>query len=87
MTKCICDGPAEFGDKRHEPHCPCAPKLDNGWAWYPHDGELENGGVFAHLTDPRRIYLLVRGCLVPVERRDGDWPLDVIVDDDGPKAT
>ena len=33
--------------------------VDTTWLFYPHDGELENGGVFVHPTEKSHIYLLV----------------------------
>jgi hypothetical protein len=33
------------------------------WLWYPHDGELVNGGVFVHPTNKSKIFLLVDGGL------------------------
>jgi hypothetical protein len=66
---CTCDGPAEFGDGRHEPDCLRAPDLA-GWLFYPHDGELEDGGVYVHPTDQARIYLLASGMLIPVDAED-----------------
>jgi hypothetical protein len=33
------------------------------WLWYPHDGELVNGGVFVHPTNKTKIFLLVDGWL------------------------
>jgi hypothetical protein len=44
-----------------------------GWLFYPHDGELENGGVYVHPTDKSHIWLLVKNRLIRVEGcRDGD---------------
>jgi len=45
-----CDCPYEYNHEdnfsmhRHELRCDLAPDVDE-WNWYPHDGELEDGGV------------------------------------------
>jgi hypothetical protein len=66
LADCDCD-PDEFGDGRHTPDCPFAPDI-TGWLFYPHDGELENGGVYVNPDDAGCIYPLVRGHLVIAER-------------------
>ncbi len=37
-----------------------------GWLFYPHHGELEDGGVYVHPTDKSHIYLLVKDRLIRV---------------------
>jgi hypothetical protein len=69
LPGCTCEDLSEYneGDPRHDRHlfnCALVPDMD-GWLWYPHDGELENGGVFVNPADPSRIYLLVKGYLCP----------------------
>ena len=72
---CTCDYPSEYNSEtdpdhdRHELGCDLAPDV-TGWNWYPHDGELEGGGVFVNPADDSCIYLLVKGylCKVPEGR-------------------
>jgi hypothetical protein len=40
--------------------------------FYPHDGELEKGGVYVHPTDKSHIYLLVNGRLNKVNIAGAD---------------
>ena len=61
---CTCVG-SEYRDDRHTLECLCAPEIPNHWLWYPHDGELENGGVYVDPADRSKIYLFVKGYLVP----------------------
>lgn len=70
LTGCTCESISEYNSEdpiydRHEPECALSPNLD-GWLWYPHDGELENGGVYVNPADTSWIYLLVKGYLCPV---------------------
>jgi hypothetical protein len=46
-----------------------APDL-KGWLFYPHDGELQNGGVYVHHDDKSHIYLLVKGMLIRVDQAE-----------------
>jgi hypothetical protein len=72
-TCCTCEFPSDHNDPenpaydRHEPDCDLSPDL-TGWLFYEHDGELENGGVWVHPTDKRRIFLEVDGYLCAVPR-------------------
>jgi len=65
---CTCNAPSEYNNEdnvsihRHEEECALAPNLE-GWLWYPHDGEIENGGVWVNPSDTSVIYLEVRGYL------------------------
>jgi hypothetical protein len=73
---CTCDAPSEYNDAdntemhRHLPDCALAPDIDDTWLWYPHSGELENGGVYVNPADVSTIYLEVDGylCRVPQEK-------------------
>jgi hypothetical protein len=72
---CTCDGPSEYNYPnnvayhRHGFECALAPNLNDGWLFYQHDGELEEGGVWVHPADKSCIYLEVNGylCRTPVE--------------------
>jgi hypothetical protein len=65
---CTCEAPSEFNRRenpsydRHEPECALAPDV-KGWLWYPHDGELDRGGVYVHPGRRTHIYLLAGGYL------------------------
>jgi len=76
--RCTCRRVSEFNKnqgrtaafvpyERHELECALSPDLDD-WLFYPHDGELENGGVFVHPDENSHIYLKVRRylCRVPL---------------------
>jgi hypothetical protein len=71
--RCTCDTPSEFnrqdvlGYDRHQPKCDLAPNVAT-WFWYPHDGELEEGGVYVNPADFSCVYLLVGGYLCRAPR-------------------
>jgi hypothetical protein len=75
--KCTCVLPSVYNDPdrpgygRHEFECACAPNLE-GWLFYPHDGELEGGGIYVHPADRSCVYLLIDDYLCRVPRQDGD---------------
>jgi hypothetical protein len=76
---CDCNYSMEYGDIRHEPDCALSPDLNDGWLYYPCDGEVE-GGVYVHPTHREDIYLLVKSYLVPVSLSTappGTEPTDV----------
>ena len=55
---------------RHAPSrrwCALVPDL-TGWLRYPHEGGLENGGVYVNPADTSVIYLLVGGYLCRTPR-------------------
>ena len=74
-TRRTCDCPSEYNHEdnfimhRHELTCNLAPLVAE-WNSFPHDGELEDGGVFVNPADDSCIYLLVKVylCKVPKGR-------------------
>ena len=68
MKQCTCENKSDYNHKentdmhRHEKGCALAPDL-TGWLRYPHDGGLENGGVYVNPADTSVIYLLEGGYL------------------------
>jgi hypothetical protein len=66
--QCTCKKKSDYNHKentdmhRHEEGCALAPDL-TGWLRYPHDGGLENGGVYVNPSDTSVIYRLVDGYL------------------------
>jgi hypothetical protein len=80
-SRCTCEAPSEYNERgnpaydRHEINCKLAPDVE-GWLWYPHDGELEEGGVLVNPIDRTCVYLLVRGylCRAPLS---ADNPIGV----------
>jgi hypothetical protein len=56
---------------RHFIDCPLAPDV-TGWLFYPHDGELENGGIYVNPDDQSCILLLVKGCPVRADAEKSD---------------
>jgi hypothetical protein len=63
--RCTCEEVSQYNsprDKwnRHLPECACSPEITDDWLWYPHDGELEDGGVWIDPGDPTKIYLEVK---------------------------
>jgi hypothetical protein len=72
---CTCDEPSEhnYPDNpayhRHVFDCELAPDINDSWNFYPHSGELEEGGVYVNPADLSCVWLLVKGdlCRVPVE--------------------
>jgi hypothetical protein len=72
MTACTCDALSGFDDQ-HTPECALMPDL-RSWLFYPHDGELEDGGVYVHPTDKSCVYLLVKGvlCRAPLYEANND---------------
>ena len=65
--QCTCEGSEyDAGDKwdRHTPECALSPDT-TGWLWYPHDGEIEDGGVWVNPEDRSKIYLEVKGYVAP----------------------
>jgi hypothetical protein len=77
---CTCDAPSEYNDPdkpaydRHLFDCALAPDITDDWLWYPHDGELESGGVYVNPTDRSCLYLVVKEylCRVPLDETDDD---------------
>ena len=68
-VRCTCVAPSEFNaprskSNRHMPECALAPDTTD-WLWYPHDGEIEGGGVWVNPEDRSKIYLEVKGYLAP----------------------
>ena len=59
---------------RHEEGCALSPDLTS-WLRYPHDGGLENGGVYVNPADTSVIYLLVDGylCRTPRGVEEAKW--------------
>ena len=68
-VRCTCGG-SEYDDdprdkwSRHLPECPVSPDTTD-WLWYPHSGEIEDGGVLVNPEDRSKIYLMVKGYLAP----------------------
>jgi len=68
MKQCTCENKSDYNHKentdmhRHEEGCALAPDL-TGWLRYPHDGGLENGGVYVNPADTSVIYLMEGGYL------------------------
>jgi hypothetical protein len=70
MKKCTCIGPLEFDD-HHEIACDLIPDLSECF-WYPHDGEIENGGVWVDPKDLSAIVLKVKHSYIVVKRESDD---------------
>ena len=68
--KCTCEEPSEFDD-RHEIDCDLIPDL-RGWFWYPHDGEIENGGAWVNPKDLSAVCIEVKGYFIVVAREDDE---------------
>jgi hypothetical protein len=71
---CSCAHPSEYNRQenpeydRHEPGCDLAPDLA-GMLWYPHGGEIENGGVYVDPDDSSYVLLQTRQYLCRAPRR------------------
>ena len=68
--KCTCVGPKAFDD-HHEIACDLIPDL-GACLWYPHDGEIEDGGVWVDPDDLSAIVLKVKNSYIVVKREADD---------------